>query len=309
MASSRVKSRGLARQGLKRTIAAVWLALLVAPALPTTSAQGTEPAEGPAAVPFASVGGHVQAIEVGSVIARGQEIVQGGSQTSASGTEETCSFSDPISVGANVPDGGQPLEIVSRVQPDCSMVITSITPISAASEPLPSGSGGVVVPAAPETSSLIPDTTYVLEGTGHRAYLGWVKGIVQEQFGITSTERYSEFRYLEDSAGRPQRPHAWDGYCYHSAFPGYWTIENCYYRHQDQAPAMQFLEAWGDYRYNSAPPPNPGFRFKWRHFLQFNGSTIWFGGSGYQYSCALRNSTGLPPSWDHRCRGGRDRIA
>jgi hypothetical protein len=271
-------------------------------------------ATNPEAVALAVVGGNEFPVDVGSIVTTGDLVIPdaGTDAPTPADDDGVCVFDTPAGVKVEVPDGADPLEVVTSVQPDCSLAITSITPIDSRNHtPLPPTSGaGLVLPEAPEVSTTIPNTYLPSVDINHRAYLGWVKGLVQEQFGITSTERYTEFRYLENSYGDPSNPHAHDGYCYHSGFPGDWEVTNCLYRHYDGAPAMQWKKAWGDYRYcsNENCYTWGNFYFRWRHNVEYNGGTSYLQGSGYTYACRLENNSGLPPSWDHRCRGGRDRI-
>lgn len=268
--------------------------------VPVAPAAGSPPedAGNGKAQAHARVGGQEIPIQVGSVIAQGRLIAQGANDRKDAASDETCRFDDRIGIGADIPDGASPLDIVSTVQPDCSVVITSITTMTTAAEPVPSGGAGAVIPSAPSVGLESVNPNYTLYGsTSQNAYLGWVKGIVQEQFGVTSTERYEEFRWLQSPSG-VQRPHANDGYCYHSAFPGIWKISNCYYVTHDDAPGLVWKEGWGDYEYYPCPLCQG---IGWRHYVVFDGYV-----GGWAYDCFLYGD--LPPAWDHRCRGGRDRL-
>lgn len=133
-------------------------------------------------------------------------------------------------------------------------------------------------------------------GSAHKAaqhqHEQWAKHTVLEQFGVTATEVYIRMQYYQNTTD------VWgarydDGYCYHSAFPG-WTINSCTYWLTSTSTHQQ-IDITGTF-HNSL-----GIDYKQHAWTQ-----AWDDNS--QVRRCYFDWGSLPPLWSTDCQGGRNTV-
>lgn len=259
-------------------------------------------AEEPEIDAYAIVDGDKFSVDVGDVIYQ------------ATPHGDVCDIPGSITVGADAQGVDSAYVVGWTLDQQCQVIVDRIGTANAAE----AGSR-----AARPTQATVQPGVYIGEVPGNLSlnpplrtdctpYLGWVKGVVLEQFGVTATERYTELRWLE--CGSPgnhsvQQPHASDGYCYHSGFPGWAPPERCTSSFYDQSPGLIWKEAFGRFEWYSPDCPygvcEPTVEYT--QYVAFDTGPI-LPPSYFQKDCTLRNGS-LPYFWDLRCYGKRELLS
>ena len=129
---------------------------------------------------------------------------------------------------------------------------------------------------------------------------GWVKNTILEQFGITATEVYQSISFTGDTEpNRVENGYPSGGYCYTSAFPG-WYIESCditdYY---GTGPSVVWVQAEAEFR-------NVQCLSSCAETAHYTQMAHWFDNvnSGWGYVCTLPDGS-LPVFWEMDCDGAK----
>jgi hypothetical protein len=255
---------------------------------------------------FAIVNGTKTSIAPGQVVAQG--VILGGGQGILPETV-LCSLPTEVQIGTNLPEGAISGDIVTSFNATCQLVVESVSIDASSAGPESLGVGRAdptsrhgPVSASPATVEPPPDGELntdppelenlgqgrVEEGTSAVAHRGWAKAIVQEQFGVTSTEVYVDMRYTRNG-GRVyngRNPLYRD---YTSDWPC-WHVNPRSYSWWPDGPSNVYIHRRTHFDNCSAPHPD------------YTTGAKFVANPGPDHICGITGN--LPTFWDFRCRGG-----
>jgi hypothetical protein len=135
------------------------------------------------------------------------------------------------------------------------------------------------------------DASHTYPAHKHNAFS---KYTILEQFGVTATEVFLGWEYMQDGNAVWAPANHDDSYCYHSGFPG-WNTTLCEQQSYKMAPpGIEIVhgDIYGDFYSNFGPA----------YEMHSYGEATNEWNSGYKYGCDLTFGS-LPPLWSNRCSG------